>query len=321
MPETFAHGYALLIGVGQSAWADWSLPVTVKDVEALNTVLVNPDLCGYPEPNIRLLTNSNATRQAILDNLQWLQQQAASDPEATVVVYYSGHGWLDKIHNRYYLVQHDIKPYNLPESALAADSFTDALRQIQAKRLLVAIDSCHAQGMATAKAGEDDLELPEGFVPAPPSKGLFDELAKGEGRAVFTSCLGLQKSWIRKDGTMSIYTYHLIEALQGAANQLGDTKVSVADLMKHLDRAVPESTRQEWQAVQEPWFSSETTNFPIALLHGGKGLPTEGWDAVKPPTTGTNLRLVHASGSRSVAMGGDVDQNTIVTGDRNVIGK
>src|SRR5919202_1279074 len=225
MPQTFAHGYALLIGVGQSTWADWSLPVTVKDVEELKNILVNPDLCGYPEPNIRLLTNSNATRQAILDNLQWLQQQAASDPEATVVVYYSGHGWLDQTHDRYYLVQHDIKPYNLPGSALAADSFTDALRQIQAKRLLVAIDCCHAQGMATAKGGEANLELPEGFVPAVPAKGLLDELAKGEGRAVFTSCRGTQKSWIRKDGSMSIYTYHLIEALQGAANQPGDTKV------------------------------------------------------------------------------------------------
>ena len=40
MPQTFAHGYALLIGVGQSAWTDWSLPVTVKDVNALKAVLV-----------------------------------------------------------------------------------------------------------------------------------------------------------------------------------------------------------------------------------------------------------------------------------------
>jgi hypothetical protein len=50
--------------------------------------------------------------------------------------------------------------------------------------------------MAAAKTGEADLKLPPGFVPAVPVKGLLDELAKGEGHVVFTSCGGSQKSWI-----------------------------------------------------------------------------------------------------------------------------
>lgn len=75
MTECFVQGYALLIGVGRSAYPDWSLPVTVKDVTALQGILVNPDLCGYPAANIRVLTDDRATRQAILDGLEWLQQR------------------------------------------------------------------------------------------------------------------------------------------------------------------------------------------------------------------------------------------------------
>jgi hypothetical protein len=321
MSDTFTHGYALLIGVGESAHRKYSLPVTVKDVQALRTILTDPNLCAYPneDQHIRLLHDAGATRTAILDGLAWLKEQAAANPESTVVIYYSGHGWLDKSTDRYYLIPHDID-FDISSSALSACDFTKALHQIQSQRLLVIIDCCHAQGMAAAKTGEADPKLPQAFVPAVPAKGLLDELAKGEGRVVFTSCRGSQKSWIRKDGSMSIYTYHLIEALQGAANKPQDTTVSVADIMKHLHKAVPESASQEYQATQEPWLSGETSNFPIALLRGGKGLPAEGWEAVKQQPSSNPQVIVIARGKRSSANGGDVN-GVIITGDGNAVSK
>lgn len=322
MSDTFTRGYALLIGVGECTYPKWSLPVTVKDVQALRAILTDPNLCAYPnnDQHIRLLYDAAATRTAILDGLVWLKEQAAADPESTVVIYYSGHGWLDQSTESYYLIPHDVEPFDISSSALSAADFNDALRQIQSQRLLVIIDCCHAQGMAAAKTGEAGIKLPPGFVPAGTAKELL-ELAKGEGRAVFTSCRGSQKSWIRKDGSLSIYTYHLIEALQGAANQPGDTKVGIADIMGHLGRAVPESAFQEYQATQEPWFSCETTNFPIAFLCGGKGLPAEGWDAVKESPINFTSNIVQAAGPGSVAIGGKADNSTILAkSDGNVVG-
>lgn len=102
-------------------------------------------MCAYSDDkeHIRVLNNADATRSAILDGLKWLEEKAEADPEATVLVYYSGHGWLDKTRNRYYLLQHDVKPSKLAASALSAEAFSDALRQVRAERLLVIIDSCH----------------------------------------------------------------------------------------------------------------------------------------------------------------------------------
>jgi hypothetical protein len=41
MAETFNHGYALLIGVGESKYHLLSLPVTVKDTQAIYRALTN----------------------------------------------------------------------------------------------------------------------------------------------------------------------------------------------------------------------------------------------------------------------------------------
>ncbi|HEY9691103.1 MAG TPA: alpha/beta hydrolase [Oculatellaceae cyanobacterium] len=289
MAELLNHSYALLIGVGESAYKPLSLPVTVKDTQAIYAALIDPELCAYPndKEHIRVLNNAEATRNAILDGLKWLKDKVEVDKNATVLVYYSGHGWVDKTNDHYYLLQHDVKPTKLAASALSAEAFTDALRQIPAERLLVVIDSCHAAGMATSKdeeAARVDAELLEEFEDfkrIAPSKGIIDALKQGKGRVVFTSSEYEQKSWI-KDTSISIYTYHFLEALQGAANKPGETKVKVSNLMNYLSKAVPESARQLHSAEQTPHFDFDTGDFAIALLQGGNGLPDKGWDEVKP---------------------------------------
>ncbi len=282
MSQTFSHGYALFVGVGNISYPNWSLPVTVKDAQALVSIFTNPNLCSYPdnEQHIRFLHDTGASRQAILDGLNWLKSQAATDSEATVVVYFSGHGWLDTSAGLYYLIPHDVRPHNIPKSALSAKALTDALRAIQARRLLVIIDSCHAEGMAAAK-NENEGDLPPGFAKIAPPKNMLDTLKQGEGRAIFTSSRGDQLSYIRPDQTMSVYTYHLIEALRGAGNREGDTEVHLSNLMNFLGKTVQVSTQQFYQKEQTPFFDAATEDFAVALLQGGKGLPAGRWDGMK----------------------------------------
>ena len=71
MPEQFSHGYALLVGVGAALFQPWSLPVTVRDAQAMQACLLDPSLCAYPadEGHVRLLHDDAATRRAVLDGL------------------------------------------------------------------------------------------------------------------------------------------------------------------------------------------------------------------------------------------------------------
>lgn len=326
MPQKFLHGYALLVGVGATSYVSWSLPVTVKDVKAIHSVLTDPNICGYPNngQHIRLLHDKAATRAAILDGLAWLKSQVASDAEATAVIFYSGHGWLDQASGRYYLIPHDVQPYNIIGSALSGEDFTAALREIKARRLLVVIDSCHAQGIASSKETATQLDLPPGLAQAAATevKGLLKALKQGEGRAVFASSRGHQVSWVRKDGSLSVFTHHLLEAMQGADNRPGDTEVRLSNLMGHLGKAVPASVQQMHSAEQVPFFDTATEDFPVALLLAGKGLPAAGWEAAKPAAEEIIRQVVNviASGERAVAIGGSMSGGTIITGDHYVSG-
>ncbi len=80
MSDKFINGYALLIGVGESAYSKLSLPVTVKDAQAIYAALVDPELCAYPDDkeHIRVLNNQEATKAAILDGLNWLKEKTIS---------------------------------------------------------------------------------------------------------------------------------------------------------------------------------------------------------------------------------------------------
>jgi hypothetical protein len=290
MAEVFDHGYALLIGVGESAYQPLSLPVTVKDTQSLYAALIDSELCAYQndKEHIRVLNNAETTRTAILDGLSWLKDKADADREATIFIYYSGHGWLNQDDGSFYLLQHDVKPAKLATTALAAEAFTESLRKIQVDRLLVVIDSCHAAGMATSKDADTiraDAELMEefdSFQRTAPSKGLIDAIKQGKGRVVFTSSEGHQKSWVKLDGINSIYTHHFLEALQGANNKPGETEVKVSNLMNHLSGAVPASALKMHNEEQVPQFDMAGGDFVIAKLQGGKGLPSKGWDEVKP---------------------------------------
>jgi Caspase domain/CHAT domain len=323
MAELFNQGYALLIGVGECVDPTLSLSVTVQDMKALRQILVDPALCAYPDndQHIQLLHDQTATKSGILDSLAQLRDRVATDPEATVIVYYSGHGWLEQSTDGYYLIPHDFDRYEWRTTALSATDFNQALQSIKAKRFLVILDCCHAAGIGTAK-DTTSLPLPKGVVPSTDPKGILDALTQGEGRVVFTSCRGEEQSWVRQDKTLSVYTHHLIEALQGAASQAGTTEVTIFDLANHLGKSVP-ATAATMNQKQTPRFEMrDTERFAIALLQGGKGLSSGGWRATQPiaPASG-NQTQVSAVGERSVAIGGNAQGAVIVTGDSNVVRK
>lgn len=284
---TFDAGYALLIGVDQNATVAWALPDVAKDVAALREVLSDPERCAYPAANVRVLTGESATRQGILEGLIWLAERLrnAADAAATAVIYYSGHGWRDTAQTppEFYLIPYDVSPAAVRSSALRAADFAAEIAAMQPRRLLVLLDCCHAGGMGVKDIGAG---FPLGYRSAPLPPALFmegattpaavvkglEELALGRGRAVLNASTGEQTSYIRRDRSMSIFTFHLIEALTGYADPPeGAREVLVSDIMSHVTRRVPESAQRDWGAEQTPDYQV-SGNFPIALLRGGKGI-------------------------------------------------
>jgi hypothetical protein len=284
MSEKFINGYALLIGVNENSNPAWALPDVKKDVLALQKVLIHPERCAYLESNVKVILGKDSNRQNILAGLDWLEEKIKDDStgNATAVVFYSGHGFRDDSTEpaTYYLIPYDVKSGGLQSRALRAEDFANAISDLKPQRLLVMLDCCHAGGMdikelpAYARTSiPSQIFMPLGKAVSPPegAKGL-EALTRGSGRAVLSSSLGEQVSYIRKDRKMSIFTYHLIEALTGHAQpEEGVTEALVSDVMSFVSRKVPKSAKDEYGATQEPDYQV-SGNFPIALLLGGKGI-------------------------------------------------
>ena len=247
----FTHGFALLMGVGGN------LPVTAEDAIGLRNILVDPQRCAYPDDQVKLLKEGEADRRGILDGLDWLISKVKDDLGATAIVYFSGHGGYSPT---YHLVPFGYNNLDLANTAVFGAEFTEKLRAIQAKKLLILLDCCHAGGMA-------DIKAPD-FVQSPLPPELNVVLSQGSGRVVIASSRKDEVSYI--SSTYSVFTQALREGLAGYGAAERDGYAYMADVAMYVGRKVPNRTRDK----QHPILNlANADNFAVAYYSGGEKSP------------------------------------------------
>ena len=336
MSEIFEHGYAVVVGVDENNIQRLALPTVAKDVQAVHDVLVHPERCAYKPDNVKLLKGADSTNKNILDALFWLQEKVKGDAQATAVIYYSGHGMVDKETDQYYLIPYDIRSMSrVRADAIKAELLTAEISAVQAKRTLIVLDCCHAGGMGvkdvSLEVADDHVQSAPFPLDLPETKNIPDlnvepggkavsDLLDGEGRAVLNSSTGAQSSYIRTDNTMSLFTYHLIEALTGHAPHPDDaTVVYVTDVMSWVTHKVKQSAKEQ-NRDQTPVMRTEGV-FPVAQLIGGqgvaKGLGGTPPDPLAPLPAAINVGGDYVGGDK---IGGDKVGGDKVGGDKITVG-
>lgn len=285
MAELFTTGYALLIGVGGN------LPVTVADATALNDLLVDEKHAAYPSEQVKLLVAANAHREAILQAFDRLIEQANNELDATVIVYYSGHGGrIERSGNEaeYYLVPHGYEAARRAETAISGAEFTEKIEAIKARKLLVILDCCHAAGQV--KGPEESLIKgpEESFVKSPLPPELLSILDKGSGQVVVASSREDESSYT--DAKYSVFTDCLLEALKGKGAVNKDGFARILDVLIYLFKNVPTRAAQALAGAQQHPFLKKAfdvgDNFALCYYAGGdKQVPGEG----EPPATQKSL--------------------------------
>ena len=255
---------ALVVGI--SAYQQINpLPAAVRaDVDAIRAVLVDPLLCGYPSENVQVLLEEEATLAGLQSALVNLAQRSTAT--GTVLIYVSCHGGRIEAGaeaGEYLLpvdVGYDAATNNIVSStALSGEAFTQALRAIPARRVVVLFDCCHAGGIGQTKDGSEP-----GFKAGLP-EGYYDQLKTGRGRVILASSRSTELSWILPGAVNSLFTQHLVAGLQGGANGAGGV-IRIFDLFDYVQ---PRVTADE--ARQHPIFKAELEdNFAISLYQGGK---------------------------------------------------
>lgn len=309
MSHLFEQGYACVIGVGGD------LPSTATDAKGLAKVLQDPERCAYPEDQVHVLTGEDATRDQILQTLETLA--ASTDDDATVLIYFSGHGHqLQKPFKSYFLMPYGYNTEDLDETAISGSEFVDYLREIPAQKLLVILDCCHAGGLSDISAFEATK------APLPPeAQRMF---AKGGGRIMIGSSRLDELSYAGKP--YSAFTYALMKGLCGEGATQQDGYIRATDLAMYASRIVPTLTSDKQHPVLD---LEKADNFVLAYYAGGqmqpKGLPpelaTEPRIESEPGEFNSQvITNVTVSGDRAVGIGGDAQGATIITGDGNIVG-
>lgn len=258
MQTAMANFQALVIGVGDyiaPGFAD--LPATLNDAIAVSAMLRDPQFCGYPADNVRTLLGEQAT----LENLRLALGELArrSVLAETTLVYFSGHGGraYEDASWHAYLCPRGADPDSLASTALSAEEFSQALATIGGQRLVVMLDSCFASGAAELKSASSATHWKTGWADS-----NYMMLSQGSGRVIIASSKEGQVSYVREQGDLSLFTYHLLAALGGKAAIRGDGLIHVLDVFDYLSTAIPQDN-----PAQEPILKVQNAdaNFPIAL--------------------------------------------------------
>lgn len=281
MPPTFPDAHALVIGIAGYTHAR-RLPAT-RDAADIAALLVDPAFCGYAPENVALLEEGQATGAAIRAALADLAGR--TDAESTVFLFFSGHGGriADGPGRGEYLIPVDGEVETdaaLAETCIADAAFSAALDAIEAQRMVVVFDCCHAAGFGEAKdvkprtgagtagfgttAGPAGEAGPGGRLAAGLSQSYIDALAVGRGRVIYAASRDDQYAYVLPGDSYGLFTKHLLAGLRGGVPS-DDGFVRVWDLFQYARSGVTAERRD-----QNPVFKAVIEdNFPVARFRGG----------------------------------------------------
>lgn len=203
-----------------------------RDAEAVRDHLL---ALGYPQRNVVLLTDSQATKTNWTKYLEaWLPENVSE--RSTVFVYYSGHGAPDAASGQAYLVPVEGDPQYLAVSAFPLEQFYRALATLKAKRIVVALDSCFsgAGGRSVLAKGTRPLVAKVDTGPLDP---------RGRLVALTASASDEISGTIDAQGH-GAFTYYLLKGLNGAAAGK-DGAVTVQGLYDYLKPKVADAAREQ----------------------------------------------------------------------------
>jgi hypothetical protein len=129
------RNYALIIGINRYKNFD-RLQTAVNDATGIGDILKSD--YGF---QTELILDEKATRQNIMKRLNALKGKL--NPEDQLLIYYAGHGYLDKETETSYWLPVDAERSD-PTNWIEAKSVSDQLKRTRAMQVLVVADSCYA---------------------------------------------------------------------------------------------------------------------------------------------------------------------------------
>jgi hypothetical protein len=241
--------YLLAVGVSKYKQVDLNLDYPAKDARDFAAAMQRQKGRLYRSVEAKVLVNAEATKEAIIEGLEWLEKQATAKDVAALFL--AGHGLNDPAGN-YFFLPYNADPERIKSTMVSGGEFQSTLAQLPGKALLF-LDSCHSGNVLKVKLrGQSDL-------------GRFvNELSSAEnGVVVFSASTGRQGSQESAEWGNGAFTKALVEGLAGKADFQKTGRITI----NMLDLYVSERVKELTKGSQAPTTvkPSAVPDFPIAV--------------------------------------------------------
>lgn len=217
-PATNANTFAIIIA-NENYQEETPVQYALNDGQTFKEYCQK--VLGLPEDNIHY--REDATLNNILAEVDWISKVArAYNGEASLIVYYAGHGIPDEASGSSYLLPVDGIGNNLRTGYSLAELYK-TLGALPARSVTVFMDAC----FSGAKRGEGMLASARGVaIKAKP------EAPKGN-MVVFSAAQGDETAYPYEDKGHGLFTYFLLKKLQETKGQ-----VSLGELAQYVQQQV-----------------------------------------------------------------------------------
>ena len=244
--------YILAVGVSKYADTAFNLGFAAKDARDFVAALQKQKGLLYRDIEVKVLTDEQATRDNVVDGLDWITRATTSKDVA--MIFFSGHGINDNL-NRYYFAPHNYNPDRLASTGVTFTDIKNAVEAIAGK-VVFFVDTCHSGNSIgnTIKRRDAAVDI----------NGFVNELSSAEnGAVVFNSSTGRQVSLEDAAWNNGAFTKALVEGLTGRAEVVGKGKITINSLDLYVSERVKELTKGR----QTPTTAKPDTvsDFPVAL--------------------------------------------------------
>lgn len=243
--------YVLAVGVSEYQLRDIRLEFPAKDAKDFVAALLRQKGLLYRDVEVKLLTDAAATRDEVVDGLEWIRKQVTAKDIG--MVFLAGHGVTDADGNYYYLPV-NADPEKLKRTGVVFSEIKNTLAALPGKAVFF-IDTCHAGNVLGTGRRAVAMDV----------SGVVNELASAEnGVLVFSSSTGRQYSLEDPKWGNGAFTKAVVEGLLGRA----DVNKSGRITHKMLDFYISERVKELTDNKQTPvtLVPNGVPDFPVALV-------------------------------------------------------
>jgi len=242
---------ALVVGISKYPRPITKLPGVAADVSAM-AALLGGNHGVFSKRAIKVLTEKQANRQSILDNLKAVFDGASSDD--TIFVYVAGHG--DVENGDYFFIAYDTAIDRITETAIPLKKLKSLFDRTKSRQVCIWLDFCHSGGiLAQRRVGTtDDWSVIKRTL----------HVVQGQGKVIYAACNPSQSAY--EDSTIGhgLFTHALLRGLRGQAVANGE--VTVSSLYDFIDREVGSHR-------QRPEFFGHLQGRIVLMHYGSRAKP------------------------------------------------